>query len=328
MQKYSENAWLFYVEETADVPPVPVFLKIKKTMKIAVIIISYNFHRWIDRCLGSLRLSTHPIDILVIDNGSQDDTVQILTQNYPEVLLIQNHENLGFGHANNIGMQWALQNGYDAVFLLNQDAWIAPDTIETLSYLITKYPQYGVISPVHLTGKGGKDLDHGFATYVGYRRKEMLPDEEIVTAAFINAAFWMIPTQVLRKIGGFSPLFYHYGEDKDFVNRLAFHNYLIGYSPLVTGCHDRENRPASTERFFRGEQVYLLSEYVNINYSFPKAFGYAVLACCKKALLCTHPDKATKAARYMQIARQLIALTPKVLKARKETRKTSPLYLQ
>lgn len=292
-------------------------------MKIVAIIISYNFQRWINRCLDSLRRSAHPVDILVIDNKSQDETIQTILQQYPEVHLIQNRENLGFGRANNIGMQWAIQNGYDAAFLLNQDAWIAPDTIGTLSGLISKYPQYGVFSPVHLTGEGKDNLDRGFADYIGYTRKSQLPDKEIVTAAFINAAFWLIPVDVLRKVGGFSPLFYHYGEDKDFVNRLAYHRYLIGYSPLVTGCHDRENRTTSVDNLFRGEEVYLLSEYTNINYSFPRAFCFSFLASCKKVL---HSNTA-KAKRYLRIALHLLALTPRVLKARKETRKSSPLYL-
>lgn len=50
----------------------------------------------------------------------------------------------------------------------------------------------------------------------------------------------MIPAKVLCEIGGFCPLFYHYGEDKDYANRLISHRYLIGYSPLVLGWHDRE----------------------------------------------------------------------------------------
>lgn len=296
-------------------------------MKIAAIIVSYNFRHWIDRCLGSLRRSTHPIDIIVVDNNSQDDTVQTILQQYPEVRLIRNRENIGFGAANNIGIKWAMQNGYDAVFLLNQDAWIEPETIGTLSRLIAENPQYGIISPVHLNGLGGNFLDHGFATYIGTFRKDLLPEKGLVAATFINAAFWFIPLKVLREVGGFSPLFYLYGEDKDFVNRLKYHHYLIGYSPLVSGCHDRENRPVSIDSFFRGERVYLLSEYTNINYSFPVAFGYAVLASCKKALTCKQPDRADKTKRYWLIARHLLALTPQVLKARKETRKKSPHYL-
>ena len=66
----------------------------------------------------------------------------------------------------------------------------------------------------------------------------------------------MIPTDVLRKVGGFCPLFYHYGEDKDFVNRLHYHHYIVGYSPKVFGNHDREYRPMTHEGFLRTEYAF------------------------------------------------------------------------
>ena len=102
-------------------------------MKILTIIVSYNFEKWIERCLGSLKASSHPTDIIVIDNCSNDRTVEIIKTQYTYVRLIENHANLGFGKANNIGMQLALREGYDAVFLLNQDAWIGSDTLATLA---------------------------------------------------------------------------------------------------------------------------------------------------------------------------------------------------
>ena len=78
-------------------------------MKVLVIIISYNFEQWIDRCLGSLRRSEYPVDILVLDNDSKDKTIERLRTNYPEVRLIENRKNLGFGRANNLGMQIAIE---------------------------------------------------------------------------------------------------------------------------------------------------------------------------------------------------------------------------
>ena len=131
-------------------------------MKTLVIIVSYNFERWMDRCLGSLRQSEYPADVIVVDNNSQDHTVRLIKKRYPEVRLIEAGTNLGFGRANNLGMTIALDEGYDAVFLLNQDAWIAPDTLGTLAQLSRQHPEYGILSPTHLTGSGDR-LEKGFA---------------------------------------------------------------------------------------------------------------------------------------------------------------------
>ena len=77
-------------------------------------------------------------------------------------------------------MRMALEENYDYVFLVNQDAWIEPNTVGTLVGLAEKYPDYGVLSPVHLDGKGGAPRRFvrqvcggsigGFIEKIGYRR--------------------------------------------------------------------------------------------------------------------------------------------------------------
>jgi Predicted glycosyltransferases len=113
-------------------------------MKVSVIIVSYNFEQWIDRCLGSLRRSTFPVSVIVVDNGSKDHTTQIIERKYPEVHLIKTGVNLGFGKANNIGIRCAMERGADYFFLLNQDAWISEKTIKTLLDLFEEHPKYGI----------------------------------------------------------------------------------------------------------------------------------------------------------------------------------------
>ena len=293
-------------------------------MKVLVIIISYNFEPWMDRCLGSLRSSTHPADVLVIDNGSKDQSIGRLRKDYPEVRLIVNGKNLGFGRANNVGMQIALDEGYDFVFLMNQDAWIEPNTIGTLVTLSQKYPDYGILSPVHLTGKGDK-LDPGFGHYAGFSEIcQLSAKDEIIPLPFINAAFWMIPTPVLKHIGGFSPLFYHYGEDKDFINRLHYHHYKVGYSPNVFGNHDREYRPMTHAAFIHTEYVYHLSEYANTNHTAGKAFSYGVLATFKKAIEAMVKGKFGLGKDYFQMAFRLLAQSRKVSAQRKKNRLSNP----
>ena len=296
-------------------------------MKVLVIIVSYNFERWIDRCLGSLRSSEHPVDTVVIDNASQDQTLRRIKKDYPEVRLIESKTNLGFGQGNNIGMKMALEEGYTHVFLLNQDAWIDPNTIGTLVDLSQRHPSYGILSPVHLTGKGDKP-DPGFGHYAKLQTLQDLPPEDILQVPFVNAAFWMIPIHVLQKVGGFCPLFYHYGEDKDFVNRLHYHQYQVGYSPQVFGNHDREYRPLIHEGFLRTESVYHLSEYVNINHPWLKAFGYGVLAVMKKALTSLISGKFQLSKDYLRMGFQLLSRSTEIQSYRKINRLSQPHYIQ
>jgi GT2 family glycosyltransferase len=64
-------------------------------MKVLVIIVSYNFEPWLERCLGSLRHSFYPVDTVVIDNGSTDQTIQRIRKDYPETRLLPQNKNLG-----------------------------------------------------------------------------------------------------------------------------------------------------------------------------------------------------------------------------------------
>lgn len=300
-------------------------------MKVSVIIVSYNFEKWIDRCLGSLRRSTHPVSVIVVDNGSKDHTVQIIEKKYPEVQLIKTGKNLGFGKANNIGIRCAMEQGADYLFLLNQDAWLSEKTIQTLLTLFKEHPEYGILSPTHLNGKGDKP-DFGFSTYSGMKEMEefvaMQQEREVITLKFINAAFWMIPSHVLNKVGGFSPLFYHNGEDIDYINRLHFHGLLLGYSPHVFGYHDRENREMTRKNFLRLEKVYHLSEYANINYPFSKAFAYGVLAGIKKALQALGKGKMANFGAYLSICCGLLCKTRTIIRIRNKNKKEALNYIR
>ena len=287
-------------------------------MKILAIIVSYNFTPWMARCLGSLRTSHCQADVMVLDNASADDTVTRIRQDFPEVTLIENGQNLGFGRANNIGMQYALDHGYEGVLLLNQDAWIDADTLGALAAASSKHPDFGILSPIHLTGSRQR-VEQGFADYTGLRSMDCLPKEEVVEADFIDAAIWYMPATALRKVGLFAPLFYHYGEDKDMVNRMHYHGLRIGWMPQYCGCHDREFRQQTRARFLHAERVYHLSEYANIRYSFPKAFAMGVLAVGKKMLKALGKGSWKDFTAYASIAGWLLGKTCAVW----HTRRTS-----
>src|SRR4051812_40126509 len=121
---------------------------------IFTIIVTYNGSKWISKCLKSLFDSTLPLKIIVIDNASADDTCEKIRNGFPEVNLIESSFNLGVCKANNRGIKKAFDVGATHFFLLNQDAWIEPDTIEKLVAQQQENTEYAVLSPLHLNGKG------------------------------------------------------------------------------------------------------------------------------------------------------------------------------
>ncbi len=290
------------------------------TPSVCLIIVSYNFEPWIHHCLPSVMASTLPATIVVVDNASGDDTCRIIRDDYPDVLLMETGKNLGFGRANNIGIRYAMEKGFDYVFLLNQDAWIEPGTLGCLVRAAEENRDYGILSPVHLNGRGDA-TDFGFSAYTGIPNREEARQlsAEVTEYPFINAAMWLIPLTVLREVGSFAPLFAHYGEDRNLVLRMQKRGYKVGLVKSAYGYHDREARPVSREQYFYAEYVYFLTEAVNPFYRWPRAIAYSLLAAVKKALKALIAGRTADGRAYLGVALRLIGKSASICRTRRDT---------
>jgi len=215
-------------------------------MKILVVIVTYNAMQWAERCFNSLRSSSVRPDVFVVDNGSTDGTQTYIHEHYPEVMFQQSKENLGFGKANNIGLQYALDNDYDYVYLLNQDAWVMPDTFEKLIEISKKHPEYGVLSPFQMNA----DMEHIDQRFIrNVMSWKSNPDitndlynmklKDVYPVLEIMAAHWFVTRVCLLKIGGFSPSFPHYREDNNYAERMHYFGLKLGIVPSLRVVHDR-----------------------------------------------------------------------------------------
>lgn len=231
---------------------------------------------WVERCLASI---PQVCSIVVVDNASTDGTVAYIQENYPQIHLLPQSTNLGFGQANNIGMRYALKQDVDYVFLLNQDAYLQENTLEILIATHIKSQEYGVLSPIHLNGQGTK-LDEKFSQYLAYKNNPNFysdfvlqkPRQDIYEVPFVNAAGWLLSKRTLQTIGGFDPIFFHYGEDDNYCQRVRYHGFKIGVVSSVFLSHDREERQrekvvyGSAQHFVKMERTFKM-KYANINYN-------------------------------------------------------------
>jgi len=248
----------------------------RNPVKVTCVIVTYNGIRWIEKCLKSVLASTVPCDIVIVDNQSTDKTCELIRLKFPHVLLIQSNENLGFGKANNIGLQIAYDNGAEHFFLLNQDAWIKPRTIERLLEQQKIHPEYGVLSPLHFYKD--KQLDAKFRIYIR-RKKEIINqahkagNAQIFSVNFVNAAVWLINRACIEKVGLFAPVFDHYGEDSNFIHRCRYHQVRIGVLPTAVAYHEREQSPlyekeAPLQKLLMHDKSFCLCVLADIRYTY------------------------------------------------------------
>ena len=243
--------------------------------KLFVIVVTYKGMQWYDRCFASLRESTLLVQTIVVDNASNDGSVEYIKENYPEIHLIESDENLGFGRANNLGMRYALDHGCDYVFLLNQDAWVDPDTIGKLLDIHGNHTEYGILSPIHLNAEK-TGIEKGLLNYLADKKvtdKRLLEDlyyhrlKDVYDTTYVNAAAWLLPRNTLETIGGFDPIFSHYGEDDNYLQRARFHSLKIGICPSCVVVHDTERRIDAADKKVQTSNSWLLAEVADINAS-------------------------------------------------------------
>lgn len=233
---------------------------IQEMADILTIVVTYNGMKWIDRCLRSVKASTVVSDVMVIDNGSEDGTPDFIRKHFPEVILSGNKENLGFGAANNVGLRYALANGYSYVYLLNQDAWVFPETFATLVRAFgekdMEEPEgqgidnkenrkkagrhIGILSPMQMEANLTR-MDAQFRKHCGTALEK--DPAETVIVPFVMAAHWMVSRECLESVGGFSPAFPHYGEDVDYIHRAAYKGFAAAVVKTASAVHDRADRP-------------------------------------------------------------------------------------
>ena len=262
--------------------------------KIYCIIATYNAERWIEKCLNSAIGSSRVMTVVVIDNQSTDRTVEIIKSHYSGVKLIENEANMGFGKANNIGIKWAYNQGADYFFLLNQDAWVEPETVGCLVDKQKLHPEYGILSPLQLFNS--HRLDRKFKSYLKGRGDEIIDNlspaekETILQVRFVNAALWMVSRQCNETVGLFAPIFDHYGEDLNFSHRCKFHNIKIGIYPRAIGYHERDQSPAKTKgvklsKLLVRDRNYCLGILLNLKHSFLRQWMFLLFTSLKEIFL-------------------------------------------
>lgn len=299
--------------------------------RIYTVIVTYNaMHKsWIDKCLASLQASTVPTTAIVVDNGSTDDTLDFVKSKFPTAVVFPQQKNLGFGQANNIGIKYAMEHEADYILLLNQDATIAPEALEIL---LKHTDGEALLSPLQLNGEGSA-LDFMFRSRMRHVENRFFDDATIrgeVNGKYamqdFPAACWFMPIDIIHKIGGFNPLFFHYGEDDNYLHRVAFHKIPTYIVPQARMYHDRgihgNIKAFNKNRCHRSIMV----AFCNVNLSAAKVVveSLRILTRCYTVDLPCHEYRI---GTFTIALAKALAQLPAVIKSRKEEKQPKSNWL-
>lgn len=217
---------------------------------VAVIVPTFNGAGVISRFLETHKRHT-PSDVLliVVDNNSQDDTVEIVERLAPESTIIRNSENTGFATACNQGMRSAIERGVDFVFLANQDLSFTDAWLEPLVKKMAKEPRAGAVQSFILLypqtdriNSCGNSLHYlGFGFTKGYQQKlsewRRFYSQEI---GYCSGAAVLYRVKALEEVGLFDEAYFMYHEDTDLSWRLLLAGYSLAVEPSSRVNHEYE----------------------------------------------------------------------------------------
>lgn len=234
---------------------------------VSVIIVSYKVRYYIEQCLNSVLRSVPDAQILVVDNNSDDGSVDFLRERFPQVELVANDFNAGFGKANNMALRKA-EGRY--VLFLNPDTVVAERTVPGCVDYMDAHPEVGAVgvrmqygdgrfalesrrslptpsvSFWHMTGLGR--LFPKSRVFAKYHRTYLDKDSECPIDV-VSGAYMFIRKEALDKTGGFDESFFMYGEDIDLSYRILEQGYQNRYLPLPIVHYKGESTNKTSYRY-------------------------------------------------------------------------------
>lgn len=212
-----------------------------RNSKIAVVIVAYNGREYLPDCFNSLKKQILlPTEVIVVDNASKDNSVKYIQNNFPEFKLIINDKNQGFAQANNQGIEMALQNNPDYVFLLNQDTVCEPDCLEKLAAraennkenVFAWQPLILCWDNKNLIQTAGDKIHYlGFGFCGDYKKQitqlSNYPTTQVPNITYASGAAMFINVSVFKKVGFLDKDLFLYHEDLDLCLRARFLGYEI-----------------------------------------------------------------------------------------------------
>jgi GT2 family glycosyltransferase len=222
---------------------------------VSVVVVTWNAGDWLERCLDSVTggHEVSVVEVLVVDHGSTDGTLELLRERYPDVRVIE-QENRGMGGGNNTGMRVASGRYF---FLLNSDAWVVGDGLERLVAYADAHPDAAVVGPrlLNLDGtlqrsvRAEPTLWRLATEYLGIRK--LAPRSNLLNPLYVGGfdhasereADWLSGAALLVRreaadaVGLFDESFFMFSEEADWMTRFRRAGWTVRFDPEAEVVH-------------------------------------------------------------------------------------------
>ena len=216
---------------------------------VHIVIINWNQPELTLACLKSLSEQNYPqFQIVLVDNGSTDDSVIRIRQAYPEVTLLETGKNLGYSAGNNVGIQYALEQDAEYLFLLNNDTVVEPNMLVRLVTVANDNPKVGMLGPTiyyfeppdllwsaenTIHWFQGRVVRHGIGQLLPVVPDDTPPKE----VEYLDSCALLVKRSVVEKIGFLDESFFINFDDADWNIRARKAGFTIMHVPTSHMWH-------------------------------------------------------------------------------------------
>lgn len=224
------------------------YLPNKKNDDVFIVVILVNFNGFDDtiECIKSLRKVPEKIEIIVVDNASSENERLFELGSLENVLVLNQETNLGFGRANNVGIDWAVSNlQFSHILLLNNDTYVKEDFLSKLLPSFNCNSNVGIVSPKILLEEDNNYLWYGGGFVNWYKGSVAIPGYGFLQdriaqekeVDFASGCAMLFSRESILNIGGFDPRFFMYEEDLELCLRAKKKGWTIVYNPQSVIFH-------------------------------------------------------------------------------------------
>lgn len=263
---------------------------------VAVIIVNWNGKQDTLSCLLSLQKINkqgNALSTIVVDNGSTDDSVEVIGKKFPEVIIIKNKENLGFTGGNNVGIQYAIDHKVDLIWLLNNDTIVDKNVLSFAKafddsnvgacgckiyfapgheFHLDRYKE-GERGKVFWYAGGKVDWNNVYASHRGVDEVDHGQYDVLEETPFITGCSFVVRRNVIEKVGMLDDHYFLYLEDLDWNIRIQRAGWKTLYVPssvlwhVNAGSSGRPGNPLH-EYYFTRNRLLLGMRYASIRTKF------------------------------------------------------------
>jgi GT2 family glycosyltransferase len=217
------------------------------SQKTAIVVLNRNQRQMTAECLRSvLAMQAAEFEVVVVDNGSSDGSVEMLGKEFPQITLLPQRENLGFAAGCNIGMRYALASGAEFVLLLNNDTTVAPDLLSELLDAIrgdlriaAACPKIYFADAPRMLWYAGADFNLwiGTSKHRGWRQIDNGQFDRDRCVRQATGCAMLIRQSAIREVGLLDEQFWAYVEDLDWSIRFHQSGYRLAFAPKACVWH-------------------------------------------------------------------------------------------